>query len=549
MELKKYKNYIVNLIIFLLLGSLFTFHFAVSYKILSKTKAIKSPDFATRAGEGRAVRNIILSKSSLKERLKELYSFFVTLEKDQYHPNLFGLVNGICRTLVRDRMDEDELVHAEDLLAPSVFFLILLISMYKIGALLYNRKIGIFLSFFISFVPSIFSSSRVQMLDLPLTAMCTLSLFFLLRTRGFTSLFYSISAGIIWGLSQLTKESFLIFFLPAFLSYVYFSLRKNKEASPKKVWSNIILSLTIFSLIAGMVYLNPQNHIALKAYHLKGSLVAEKKTSLLFYIFAFPFAHFHPVIFLVLLPFFIIYVLKAKPMKDILFYSFIIPFFFFSLSPNKYERFLLPLIPVFILICTEGMVLSLKGRIKTICLTGLLILSAIQFIIISSGRPFYFWYYKTIEKKFKFASYLYNSVGIPFSFDGNVDYLLKPAEQISKMIGSANKERINITLTFENCEFQAFLMNNLNKREIKSHLDNPVDDPAPIFLSKQTIDFDKVISESDYVIDCNEWWRQGLYFAQEIKQAFLRNKELFTLVLELNPNKNTNILVYKNKNF
>ena len=547
MEWKNYKNNIVNLIIFLLLGSLFVFHFVVSYKILSKTKSIKSPDFSTRVGEGRAVRNIFLSKSPHKKRLGNLYSFFVTLKKDQYHPNLFALVNGLCRTLIRDR-DEDELVHVEDLLAPSVFFLILLISMYKIGALLFDRKIGIFLSFFISFIPSIFSSSRVQMLDLPLAAMCTLSLFFLLRTRGFTSLFYSISAGIIWGLSQLTKESFLIFFLPAFLSYVYFSVRKNKEVSPKKVWSNIILSLTIFSLIAGMVYLNPQNQTALKAYRSRTSFVAEKKP-IFFYILALPFAYFHPFIFIVLLPFFIIYFIKAKPKKDVFFYSFIIPFFIFSLSPNKYERFLLPLVPVFILMCTEGMVLSLKERIKTVFLSGLLIFSAAQFIIVSSGHPFYLWYYKTIEKKFKFASYLYNSVGIPFSFDGNVDYLLKPAEQISKMIGSANKERINITLTFENCEFQTFLVNKLNKRRINSYLINPVDDPAPILLSKQTIDFDKVIFESDYVIDCDNWWRQGLYFAQEIKQAFLRNKELFTLVLELNPSKDTKIFVYKNKNF
>ncbi len=174
----KLRKYITGFIIFALLGGLFVFHFIVSYKILSKTSYLIIGDFNYRINEGNEVRDIILSNCPPKERAKNLFLYFTTL-KVQYHPHLFTLVNGICRALVSNKKNEN----LEILLASSFFFLILLISMYKIGALLYDRRTGIFLSFFTSFVPIIFSYLRIQMLDLPLAAMCTLSILFLLRTR------------------------------------------------------------------------------------------------------------------------------------------------------------------------------------------------------------------------------------------------------------------------------------------------------------------------------------------------------------------------------
>jgi len=534
------KNYITSLVIAALLGSLFAFHFAVSYKILSKTTYIRGGDFVFWIAEGKAVKNIILPQAPFRERAKKLYLFFVTL-KGQYHPKLFTLVNGICRALIKDRKNEN----LEILLATSVFLLILLIAMYKIGALLYDRKTGLFLAFFISFIPIIFSQARIQMLDLPLTAMCTLSLYLLLRTRYFTSLPYSILAGIVWGLAQLTKELFLVFFLPALIYYAILSVKKGKEASPKRVWVNIILSLVTFSTVAGMVYLQKQNNIMWKVY-MRNTTYYSSNAYCLLYILAFPFAYFHPFLFAVLFPFFIVYFIKAGAGKRTLFYAFIIPLIVFSLSPDKYARFLTPLVPVFVLICTEGIRASLKGRTKTMFLSGLLILSAAQFIAINSGSPFYFWYYGKLLPKFKLGAYGINSV--PFAFRRDEEYF-KLLPMLSRLF-EANNKKINLTLTFHDDKLKHILGQIAEQKKADIYIFCPIFEPTGISVASKTLDFDKGIRDSQYVIDNNEL-RSGkaICFRKEIKQAFLKDKELFALVLEFNLEKKGIIAVYKNRNY
>ncbi len=323
-------NSLRNLIIFMLLGSLFASHFIISYRILSKTYYLRVTDEELRMNEGENVKRIISSDLPLKEKFKKLYLDFITL-KIQYHPRFFGLISGISRAIALQSKENENL---EILLGPSIFFLILLISIYKIGELLYDKKTGVFLSFFISFLPIIFAHLRVPMLDLALTAMFILSIFFLFKTNYFSSSFYSICGGIIWGLSQLIKESFLVLFLPVFLYYVWLSIKKQERSSLKRISINIFISSLLFFLIVSIVYLSPRNYAAIEVYSMKNSL-KRGSDNFLWYILVFPLVYFYPIIFVALLPFFIIYLLKVKSEeKKILLWLFIIPLILFSISHN-----------------------------------------------------------------------------------------------------------------------------------------------------------------------------------------------------------------------
>ncbi len=538
-----------NLIIFILLGSLSIFHFGVSYRILSKTYYLNAGQQGDRLREGESVKKIISSDLTPKEKIKKLYLNFTTLS-GQYHPRFFGLISGICRAIVLQNKENENL---EILLGSAAFFLILSISMYKIGELLYDRKIGIFLSFFISFLPIIFPYLRVPTLDLALTAMYTLSIFFLLKTRYFSSSFYSICGGIIWGLSQLTKESFLIFFLPGFLYYIWFLIKKQEKGFSNRVRTNIIISLVLLFLIVGTVYLMPRNYLAIKVYSMKSTLKLYydgRQSNLLWYIFVFPFVYFYPVIFIAIFPFFIIYLLKMKSEEKALFFLFIIPLFLFSLSPNKSVRFLMPLVPIFVLMCVGGIHKSLKGKTKIIYLSSLLIFSVIQFGMVNFKSPLYLNYYNRIVAKF---ANFYEEHGILFPFQNQKDKdYLGLSEVFSNMLESEHNKKVIISSTFKDSRLIAVFGKELRRKGIYADYLMCKYDSTNILVSleKFSNSFEELISKSNYVFDVNNPYVPP---CEELKKAFIKNKDLFTLLLEIPMNHefygDIKILVYKNRDF
>lgn len=521
----------------------------MSYSVLSKTYYLKAGDEESRMQDGESFRRTILADLTLKEKIKKLYLNFTTL-KGQYHPRFFGLISGISSAIFLQNKEDENL---EILLGQFPFFLILLISIYKIGTLLYDNNVGIFLSFFVSFLPIIFPHLRVPMIDLPLTAMYTLSILFLLKTRYFSSLLYSICGGIIWGLAQLTKESFLIFFLPIFVYYILISLKKHKEnPSLKPILTNIVASCISFVLITGIVYLNPRNYGAMKIYSLKSSLKLYKYRSynFLWYIFIFPFIYFYPIIFAALFPFFIIYLFKVKSKeKNLFFYSSIISLILFSISPNKSVRFLMPLVPIFVLMCTAGIYESLKGKTRTTYLVCLITFLVFQFNMINSQAPLYLKYYAKVVSKFAAWS---GEHGVLFSFQRQKDKeYLKVSESFSKILQSEHSKEIIITTTFIEHRIPAVLRKELRRQEIKGDIIACAHDASYIVLSltKFSNNFEELIRHSNYIFDCNE---MPLYpSCSNIKNAFIRNKDLFTLLSEIplyhEDYGDIKILVYKNK--
>jgi 4-amino-4-deoxy-L-arabinose transferase-like glycosyltransferase len=150
-----------------------------------------------------------------------------------------------------------------------IFLPILVFSVYGLGKKIDSRSTGLLSAFLVTIYPAIFNQMRVYMLDLPLISMMTLFVYLLLRSERFASLKYSISAGFIFGLALLIKESFIIFIscplliiLFRFFSDYINNYKKNKLRTQEiykkqqfKKFRNFILFLLIGILIPLPIYI------------------------------------------------------------------------------------------------------------------------------------------------------------------------------------------------------------------------------------------------------------------------------------------------------
>ena len=109
----------------------------------------------------------------------------------------------------------------------SIFLFILIFSVYGIGKKLCNNKAGILASFIVTMYPMLFGQTRLFMLDPPLMAMTSLSLYTLLLTDGFKNRKYSWFFGVTLGLGMLTKFTF-VFCVIGPIAFVMYSTFKFK---------------------------------------------------------------------------------------------------------------------------------------------------------------------------------------------------------------------------------------------------------------------------------------------------------------------------------
>ncbi|UCE19900.1 MAG: glycosyltransferase family 39 protein [Gemmatimonadota bacterium] len=105
-----------------------------------------------------------------------------------------------------------------------IFLLILIFSIYKIGALIFERNVGLLACVFILLYPIVLQHSVLYMLDLPLTAMVALSIFTLVKSDYFKSTKYSLLLGFCFGLGMLTKWTYLFFMLGPFIYSIFKAL-------------------------------------------------------------------------------------------------------------------------------------------------------------------------------------------------------------------------------------------------------------------------------------------------------------------------------------
>jgi len=327
--------------ILLSIGTLLAFHLLISYSVLKESRVARAYDEAEYLRDGIALYQQILltpDKARIINRLLEI--------APMHQPRFFSFVQALVWGLLRviNRWDENLMI----LIVNALFLGILLMSIYGICSVSQHKKAGILSAFLISFFPVVFGSSRIMMLDFPLMSMVTLSIFLLFKTDNFRSRFFSILFGLSMALSQLTKVTFAAFMAAP---VIYYFIRSFKCGPKNKVLLNFALASLLVIAASAIVYFNPLNFQQLETYFLKASMPLCDYPPW-YYLRNFP-AFTGSFIFVLTVPLFLSYLLNIRQREKLFLLWLVIPLVIYSVSANKALRFVIPVLPAYVLIVTQ----------------------------------------------------------------------------------------------------------------------------------------------------------------------------------------------------
>jgi 4-amino-4-deoxy-L-arabinose transferase-like glycosyltransferase len=291
-------------------------------------------------------------------------------------------------------------------LTGSFFLSINIFFIYLVSKeIFHDTKIGFFSTFFFSFFITIYQQSRVHMLDVPLSAMVTVGLFFLLKSDHFRNRNNSLIFFLVLSLSFLTKWYSLIYLLIPLL-YISSELITNKTYL-KTALNNILIGCFIFLVVVlpwYMVNLPATISIAQK------TITPEKGNPQMLLSFNNLFFYLKLIImFQISLAGFIFFLfslsslVKRKQSKQVIFFLifhilFIYLFFTFFVG-NKNIRYLIPLMPYLAIIMGAGLGNFLKNQksFSTVLSAFIVIYMLASFFILSFGIPVYPKYKQTLN--------------------------------------------------------------------------------------------------------------------------------------------------------
>jgi hypothetical protein len=339
--------------VFLILFMLLLFHGINNYYILTKSRYCLGPDSVNYLQRTDMIAKVI---GKMKLNLNSIKNSYAQIFADTYKPPFFFLAASPFFTFSRDKNIAT--------MSNMIFFAILLFATYGIGNKLYGSQAGLLSAFLVSMFPGIFAVSRIFMVDFALAAMLTLAGYLLIADR-LGSMLFSLVTGITIGLCALVKQSYFIFLLPL-LAYVFFQNFKNK-----KILRNLILSIAIGALIAVSYYAAPRYNYYHFAFQIRNN------STPLYYLETIFKRQLLPVFFsLFLLSFFVLF----KKNRYFWVIAILLPVLLFSVSPNKQDRFILPVFP-YIAVIISGFIWSLV-KIRKFVIPILIFFSIFQYYLI-----------------------------------------------------------------------------------------------------------------------------------------------------------------------
>ena len=100
----------------------------------------------------------------------------------------------------------------------SFFMVVLVLSTYGIGRIIYAKKVGLFASFLVSCYPLIVGMSREYIISVMLTSVTALAYYFFLKSENFENGKYSFLFSLIYASGLMVKWTFFIYTFPAILA-------------------------------------------------------------------------------------------------------------------------------------------------------------------------------------------------------------------------------------------------------------------------------------------------------------------------------------------
>ena len=356
-----------------------------------------------------------LSFASLEDLKKILFTSGLRPPLFMYLPSIFYLINYSIDAAI---------------LTNVVFLFFLYLSIYGIGSTIINRNAGLLSVIIISLFPMIYGMSRNFLLDLPLTAMFSLSIYLLILANDFKHKKYSILLGIVIGLSMLVKWSSPIFFIYPF----YFILKRikifniisnYKDRRENYQIKNILITIFIAVFTCSYWYLpNLLNILEVFKLSAPGSDVIPlfglsgvfNLKSFLFYIIGI-INHIGSFSFMIIFIIGLFFYRKFDDNDKLFIGTIVFVLVFFTiLIENKEFRYVLPLSPLFAVFISKTLTYFIaenKIRIFSICLV--ISVGVVQFFYISFGK-------NSLGMNFSFPTFLEDPVSKIILFSKNHRY-------------------------------------------------------------------------------------------------------------------------------
>ena len=453
----------------------------------------------------------------------------------------------------------------------SIFFTILMLSIYGVGKVLFDKRVGLLAAFLVSMYPLVFNHMRIYMLDLPLTSMVVLSVLLLLKTEGFTNRKYSCLFAIASGLGLLIKFNFALFILGPLIIILYKFLGKNGF---KQVWRNIAVVIFIVVLISfrfyGLKFWEIANRIYscswfyAVSFYPKDSLVSILQRCLVMgkdYLLFFLRDCFNNSVSPVLFVLFIFGAVINKRPRGILFAWLVLPLFLLAFLfhyPDQ-SRYFMPVLPALALISSAGVMTLKSVKLRRMFVILVVAIGCLQYFAVSYRIDF-------LPKQIQIKIPLLNNRFLPITvlkrdlsleFRSGLDAFSYPAK-----IENKNEEILNEILKKSNNlqgKIKVFFMGN-NVRFYQPIMYEVLTKKLPIDISHlslseeekykdQTLEVCSIL-RADYIVVAKEQRNYCASFfikrrLEELNLFFEGNIGKFELLKEFNFNNGDSLLLYK----
>ncbi len=282
----------------------------------------------------------------------------------------------------------------------TIFLLVSIIAIFLyVRQISKNSRIAFFSAFFYSFFISIVQYSRFHMLDIPLTAMVLLTMYFWEKFKTSDKYVYFYAGIITMGFAQITKWHAFIFLLIPGLFLLFYLYKSKKLFSGKFVFHLLIMVLILIVIVVPWYYYNFASFLRLGMINYKGEPDDPKNMLNLANILYYPKVIINFQTHFLGLLFFIFSCLRLQIRKNkylvlpllTLIFSYI---FFTFFVINKNIRVLFAIMPFISLIMAVGaeriIVLTKKNFLSLVLklfLSGITLYFVFSYFVLSFGFP------------------------------------------------------------------------------------------------------------------------------------------------------------------
>jgi len=250
-----------------------------------------------------------------------------------------------------------------------LFALATILATYLLASRLYDKRIGVISSLFLASSQAFFSYTKSGEIDVPATAMVTITMLAFLKAEADRRWGYSVLAGVLIGLSFMTKPTTAILVM----AFAFYLVLKYARTRCKKI-GNLIISrrfereklreevssfkiVLVPALILGLI----QTYIWVgsgEIYTWQSAFSGPPVTNFPWYMYlSWLFTeYFSPIIVSMFLIGFV-FSLSRRKNEDVFLLTWFATFVLFAIpASNRLPRYLLPLVPCLSIIAAQGLV-------------------------------------------------------------------------------------------------------------------------------------------------------------------------------------------------